>query len=542
MKKLFTLIMLCVVVFEAFGQLNWVYDKRDDGCSYLLKTSLGDYALLHGEGNLFSLVGPNGNMQYTNDGVPLPGNPHFESFSSLFELPNGIGAVTNVYDFDPASGNASGYTDVLLFDQSGQYDTFVDTRFIYSDRAVGLSVGDFILGHVGQSHVSRVSADGTQVWLEQLPGFVRDMALKQVDTLLFLTTQGLIVVNKDGAIANQLPAIKHQRIKTSPQNDIVCIQGDSVFLYSSNYDLIAQRDFLGDDIEDFDVADGRIAVLTQGDSVHIFDLAMQSIGNFQLVENARFNFISAGPQTVTLAGTERYGSEQNNAGTSSTFLKEYGFDGDDFGNSNDIGVVGIVPGPEVYVHESSSNYFEVILKDLAVTVRNYGNNPVSAFKLNRKGTYNVLLDSISLAPGEEQTFVLPEFKFNQVFGNPTGQVIDLCIWASHPDFRLDSDADNDTYCTSFLVNDKEVVAQSNLSVYPNPASDVVNFHLLTPQPVNHIAFKIMNTEGRLVETINMLSPQTNYKVQVWDWPAGMYYLQYLEAGNIMGVEKFVVVR
>jgi Secretion system C-terminal sorting domain len=79
----------------------------------------------------------------------------------------------------------------------------------------------------------------------------------------------------------------------------------------------------------------------------------------------------------------------------------------------------------------------------------------------------------------------------------------------------------------------------SLAIYPNPASDYLNFYLRTPRPVREASFRIVSAGGRLMKTFQSDRPDATFIVPVWDWPAGVYFLQYLEGGVVRVSEKFI---
>jgi len=81
-----------------------------------------------------------------------------------------------------------------------------------------------------------------------------------------------------------------------------------------------------------------------------------------------------------------------------------------------------------------------------------------------------------------------------------------------------------------------------LAIYPNPTADYLNFYLRTPRPVKEASFRIVSAEGRLVQSFQSDRPDVTFIVPVWDWAAGVYFLQYLEEGMVKGSERFVVQR
>lgn len=79
-----------------------------------------------------------------------------------------------------------------------------------------------------------------------------------------------------------------------------------------------------------------------------------------------------------------------------------------------------------------------------------------------------------------------------------------------------------------------------LAIYPNPTSDYLNFQLRSVQNAGDASFRILNAQGQLVEQFENHAPSATYIVPVWDWTPGIYFLQYLEGGEVRTSEKFVV--
>lgn len=78
-----------------------------------------------------------------------------------------------------------------------------------------------------------------------------------------------------------------------------------------------------------------------------------------------------------------------------------------------------------------------------------------------------------------------------------------------------------------------------LAIYPNPTIDYLNFYLKTLRQAKSSGFRIIDAQGRQFESFNHLFPEATYVLEVWDWPTGTYYLQYLENGQVLHTEKFI---
>ena len=84
------------------------------------------------------------------------------------------------------------------------------------------------------------------------------------------------------------------------------------------------------------------------------------------------------------------------------------------------------------------------------------------------------------------------------------------------------------------------VLEIKLAVYPNPTSDFLNFELRGVATASKAAFRIVNTEGKVIEAMKTSHPETTFTLPVRGWSAGVYFLQYLEADTLISTTKFIV--
>jgi hypothetical protein len=85
----------------------------------------------------------------------------------------------------------------------------------------------------------------------------------------------------------------------------------------------------------------------------------------------------------------------------------------------------------------------------------------------------------------------------------------------------------------------ETQPEIKLEIYPNPTSDYLNFYLRTPKAVKSSDFRIVSAEGKVMKTFSSDNPDATFMLPVWDWAAGVYFLQYLEEGVVVCSEQFV---
>lgn len=95
-----------------------------------------------------------------------------------------------------------------------------------------------------------------------------------------------------------------------------------------------------------------------------------------------------------------------------------------------------------------------------------------------------------------------------------------------------------------VVSVEEVVSEtSNLSIYPNPTSrDItINYHL--PQIPNHLILSIHNIAGKAVHTQPLPPHEGSARIELGkNLPAGTYFCHLIADGQVLGVERFVLLR
>jgi uncharacterized delta-60 repeat protein len=87
------------------------------------------------------------------------------------------------------------------------------------------------------------------------------------------------------------------------------------------------------------------------------------------------------------------------------------------------------------------------------------------------------------------------------------------------------------------------ISKNEILVYPNPVFDFLSFQLQGQRPPGSSGvFHIVNAQGRLMKTFQSDRPYATFIVPVWEWAAGVYFLQYVEEGVVSQVEKFVILK
>ncbi len=78
-----------------------------------------------------------------------------------------------------------------------------------------------------------------------------------------------------------------------------------------------------------------------------------------------------------------------------------------------------------------------------------------------------------------------------------------------------------------------------LSIYPNPASDFLNFYLRVSAPSKGAMFRIVDSNGQVVKEMKTENLNSTYMIPIHNWANGAYWLQYLENGRVVHSEKFI---
>lgn len=548
MKKLSTLLLCLFVSIAAIGQFEWVYDNgfAHEYVHKFMKTKKNQYAVLHGQDDYccptqLTVLDSAGILVFNYIAQGASTGLEIIHFTDIVEMPDSSISLTTVNGtFDPVSMQGFEFSAVLHLDANWNPARLAEDFTQYHDIGAPLSDGGYILLDVNNNKISRKSAGGDEIWQKGLPGYIIfDMVTTGNDTILIGTGQGLIVMDEDGNMVAGYPFLVFNQIKTNGQDGIIGVNADSAYLLSPEYSLLAAIGHQGDNIKDFSVEDGMIAVLTSSGYVYRYDASLSPLNDFQLFNDGEFRHIAIGAERLVLAGMERYGGPDVTEGTRTVFVKEYSFEGDGYGLSKDIGVIGVAQPQEIQVVNSGSN-FKVIFKNIKVMVKNFGNNSVESLYLRSQQFKSNMFNNLGLAPGDEVELTIDAIE-RTFASDPAGLELNLCFWTSHPDLLMDLDASNDSYCADFLVNNKDVLVQNSFKLFPNPAHDMLNLLWQGQFASNDATCRIINAEGKVIKQMGIENQQGFVSISVEDWQPGVYFIQ-IFADEPNYLERFVVIK
>ena len=543
MKNIFTILTLFFINSVCFGQFEWVDDVYSGYEPIMMKKSKSNqYVILLKQPTFWAtkkMIVVDSTGQLVFDYIP---DPYGIDLMSIYDVIANADSTISITTAN-ASGDSGYY---FFFSQLTKFDkdfNIVSEDFdnVPFDEPYGgaLNDGGFITYEINSNYrVNRKDGLGQDIWTKWMPYDLLDLAITSKDTLIFATEQGLAIIEKEaGNVDTVFSAFKFDKVKVNGWDGMVGLKDDSLFLLSPNFNLMGSVGFPTEGILDFEVADGKIAVLTNSTDVYLFNDSLVLEQNFPVLDETTFRFVTVNPEGLVLAGTEIYGPDMPSGGSKGTCLKEYSYEGDNYGWSNDVGVVGLTPGSAYVVYQG--NQYEVRYEYIEIEVQNYGDNTVEELYLyfrnpNPSQSSRKKFNNLGLMPGETTTLVWENFTV-KTFAAPTG-FQKVCLWTSHPDFRLDANSTNDGLCMDFLVNDQEPAVEFGFSIYPNPSASGSTVAYDLPSGSNgHI--RVFNNMGILMESHQIASHDGT--LALGKYPAGLYYVSLEMDGLPVKVLKFV---
>ena len=97
----------------------------------------------------------------------------------------------------------------------------------------------------------------------------------------------------------------------------------------------------------------------------------------------------------------------------------------------------------------------------------------------------------------------------------------------------------DALCaTGFVSGVGDINDRMRFSIFPNPTKDIFTVELSTPAQSN-MRFRVVDLIGRMILEKPIEVGNTQQTVSASDLSEGLYFLQVVLDGKVVGVEKFV---
>lgn len=93
-------------------------------------------------------------------------------------------------------------------------------------------------------------------------------------------------------------------------------------------------------------------------------------------------------------------------------------------------------------------------------------------------------------------------------------------------------------CHLSSTNDKDGESEIELSIYPNPTTDYLNF-IINKLPYDNLSYRIINSEGKLMYQKEGINANVTYIVPLHSWAAGGYHLQIFSLNKLLGSKTFL---
>ncbi|MFK7775533.1 MAG: T9SS type A sorting domain-containing protein [Saprospiraceae bacterium] len=206
----------------------------------------------------------------------------------------------------------------------------------------------------------------------------------------------------------------------------------------------------------------------------------------------------------------------------------------------DIGVINVQTGLVEVIDsldcgfaeaEASFNFY-----DVKITVKNFGTETVSNFKLNGLFelcpficsswiSYHEDFVNVLLEPGQEMELDLGTLYYPGL--SYSGVDYDLCFWASNPDNKIDINFSNNRFCLNIptISTDLEnIVAENTFEVFPNPTNDILNIKWPKDFNLENSSILIFDAFGKVAQPI---FPKNNdqEKIDLSGFDAGIYFVK-----------------
>lgn len=534
MKKFVTFLIASAFSTLSIGQFHWA--THSVSALDVLRTPSNQYVFLY----------YNGFTVFDSTGIPVFSEDFFDQVIDVYEMPDSSIVFSQM-------GYANSFFPFLTrYDKNWQPAPFQNpSHQLEFAKGVAFNDGSSLLFR--SYNLAKRDSDGNFIWYETFQSEFTDVQITSGDTILGVDSNGLLVIGKDGNLLSSFPNYGCEHIEILANGSYVGSKNGTVFLLSPAFDLIETVLIPGESIASLNAADDKIVVLTNSHHVYLYDANLTPINDFQLSNIAAHKFISLASDGIIVAGEGQFGDFFPNA-VLAAFIKKYSFDGTDLNPPKNIGVTDVQIDGDISI--SHPDYYKMVLKDVKVSVKNYGPSVVNNLRVNAKFPTIIVssfpfdhveisnflskeFQNLLLVPGETTELVWDEMViwFEE---NPTG-LFQLCLWTSLPDQQLDIEPGNDGHCAEPIVKVKELVSNIDIKTYPNPARERLTI-LSGFTASKHNEWSLFNQHGRLVLKEILQAGNGEWDISLTGVPSGLYFWELRSEAQRIGVGKLVVIK
>ncbi|MBI1225223.1 MAG: T9SS type A sorting domain-containing protein [Bacteroidetes bacterium] len=553
MKKCLFLLFVCQFMARAvFSQFEWVGDIGFSASpTKLIKTKPSDYVICGIAKEIEYRHWPFIGVLDSSGSFIKSELFHLADIEHLIELPDSSFLAFGVWGCDVLSYG------FWKLDRNYNLDPTFNKPEGEWYNAVVLSNGDIIYSGYWDV-LKKVDKFGNDIWEKSGtfgPG--NDYALLSGDSILVYNEYSSTVLYDSSGNLLSIYPYKFDKIKVTPQGNILCSSDDSLYLLSSNLELInALALTQGVYIEDFDANGDKVAILTTSNSAFIYSEDLDSLSMFEF--DARFSAqqIILENDRLVVSGQTFYGSQPWANVVAQPVIKKIPLNGPTLSETKDIGAFSISNPSGIVFTEMPYEFYKLTYEDIYVSVKNFGNTVVNDMNLNldfgdfalswedcwiEYQNYKRHFSNLNLAPGDTK-----ELYFGDItvwHKNTTGYSPseNICIWTSSPDKKIETDRTNDKACIQVLTDTKEGgLTVPTIKIWPNPAQDFVQLQM---EGVHGTAqFQILDVQGRVLKSILVENGQSDAELSVSDIPNGMYLWRLVKQEGKIYSGKIAILR
>ncbi len=377
----------------------------------------------------------------------------------------------------------------------------------------------------------------------------------QSGTFLAQTQDALLLFsfNENGALLTDTytPAAPNSSIQTfEVLNDeqVVVLENDTLRILNTDLESIVQIALEGVGTNHLAVDEDYIYLLQQlpSDGLNAFFLehdlsetgrTVVDLGDYELGDmdaaNGRIALVGAQNYTNTVGGAEPINSQ--------LFVRTYTAAGPDIPDEHDVEVLGITLGDIIFEPYPFGPCGNGRILDLMVEVRNNSPFPIDdillKFELDPPSICPSICDpyvtrlqhhtGLQLQPGAVISLPFDDF---WISGMSDVDEFEVCINITAPNQPMEMDLANNSSCETVVVldTDNAPVAEKQVSISPNPVSELLNLVL----PAETKSIVVYDAAGQMVHQENVEDRVGWHELTVTPLPNGLYFVRTLTEQGI----------
>lgn len=433
-----------------------------------------------------------------------------------------------------------------------------------ADALAIFSDGSAVVGGNYTGLIRRYHNSGDLIWERDVALWINDLTTVE-DTLFVLGQYELARVDESGEVQGiwEFGEGLGQQVKYWPSQKRLMVRAeDKLYQMDRELNQIAEvsLDLYGQ-FESMAFDSSHCYLLGRGldaqRMVIVFDTALNYVADFP-VGNAyqvATNFVVDGDQLIIvgdevpdpfegIANTAMWERPYQHRG-SALFIQTYDLNGTATPLKTDVALTRVElahisdPVNNGMCYWPESDVYSYTIEGIRVKVANEGTEVLNDLSLNIRfdpcsficptaTTFIRSFSNLNIQPG--QTTELG-FGNIDVFYVPLESSVNLCVWPSVPNGKLDANPENNEVCEMFLVTSTEEEMEARaVRVFPNPANDllIVDWGM----DISNIqTITLLDNVGRILDLRDWNELHNGLELDISRLPQGIYYLKISTGGQ-----------